>query len=244
MEQRSLPAYTPDMTDFPDWQQFPNAQSDNLFPGFTQTLTPGVHQGVMLPALSWSSIMLIANPTAGAAQITLGHYADAAGTMEIDSDTWPVNTTTRLVVRSPLRGKYIRIDYNVTSGVSLQTENWANFLSASSDHISFPVSTQNLSDFAHVLAASGTKTYSVGEISAGQALFYFKPYDTTGKLSVSIHAVDELGNSGSLIADFGQPAAIVQQLIMVPDYIVTVEVDNKDGAAAHTYDFSLTIPPQ
>ena len=232
------------MTDFPDWQQFPNAQSDNLFPGFTQTLTPGVHQGVMLPALSWSSIMLMANPTAGAAQITLGHYADQAGTMEIDSDTWPVNTTTRLVVRSPLRGKYIRIDYNVTSGVSLQTENWANFLSASSDHISFPVSTQNLSDFAHVLAASGTKTYSVGEISAGQALFYFKPYDTTGKLEVSIHAVDELGNPGQLIAEFGQPTGIVQQLIMVPDNIVTVEVDNKDGAATHTYDFSLTIPPQ
>lgn len=232
------------MTDFPDWQQYPNAQSDNLFPAFTQTLPPGVHAGTIIPALSWSSITLIADPTAGAARITLGHYADSAGTMEIDSDTWPVNATTRLVVRSPLRGKYVRIDYNVTSAVNLQTENWANFLSASSDRISFPVSNQNLSDYDHSLAASGTATYSVGEISAGMALFYFKPYDTSGKLEVSIHAVDELGSSGQLIAEFGQPTATVQQLITVPDLIVTVEIDNKDGAAAHTYDFSLTIPPQ
>lgn len=232
------------MTDFPDWQQFPNAQSDNLFPGFTQTLTPGAHQGVMLPALSWSSIMLVVHPTAGACQVTLGHYADAAGTMEIDSDTWGVNAATRLVVRSPLRGKYVRIDYNVTSAVNLQTENWANFLSASSDRISFPVSTQNVSDFNATIPANGVKTYNTGEITAGLALFYFKPYDNAGKMTVHLHAVSELGVTGTLIGDFSNPNSTVQQLITVPDYILQVEIDNTDGTTAHTYDFSLTIPPQ
>lgn len=240
-----MPAvYTPVMTDFPDWQQFPNAQGGNIFPAFTQTLTPGAHSTALIPATNWSSVIIIVEPSAGAAQVQIGHYADAAGTQEIDSDTWPVNATTRLVVRTPLRGPYVRLTITVTSPGDLQVENWANFLSASSDRISFPVSTQNLSDFSHALAANATKTYSVGEISAGQALFYLKPYDTSGKLSVSIHAVDELGNSGQLIADFGKPTAIVQQLIMVPDLIVTVAIGNTDAAAAHTYDFSLTIPPQ
>lgn len=236
--------YTSVMPDFPDWQQFPNAQSDNLFAAFTQTLTPGVHSTALIPATNWSSVIIIVEPSAGAAQVQIGHYADLAGTQQIDSDTWPVNATTRLVVRTPLRGPYVKLTITVTSAGNLTAGTWANFLSASSDRISFPVSTQNLSDFAHALAANGTKTYSVGEISAGQALFYFKPYDTAGKLEVSIHAVDELGNSGQLIAEFGQPTATVQQLIMVPDNIVTVEIDNKDGAAPHTYDFSLTIPPQ
>lgn len=232
------------MTDFPDWQQFPNAQGGNVFPAFTQTLTPGVHSTALIPATNWSSVTLVVEPSAGAAQVQIGHYADLAGTMEIDSDTWPVNATTRLVVRTPLRGPYVKLTITVTSAGNLTASTWASFLSSSSDRISFPVSTQNLSDFAHSLAANGTKTYSVGEISAGHALFYFKPYDTTGKLEVSIHAVDELGNSGQLIADFGQPTGIVQQLIMVPDNIVTVEVDNKDATTAHSYDFSLTIPPQ
>lgn len=232
------------MTDYPDWQSFPNAQSDNLFPGFTQTLTPGVHPGTVLPALSWSSVIIIASPTAGAAKLTITHYADAAGTQAIDSDTWSINATTRIVVRTPLRGKYVRIDYNVTSAGNLTVENWANFLSASSDRVSFPVSSQNISDFDHVLAATGDITYNIGEICAGNALFYFKPYDTTGKLAVVIHSVDELGVTGELIADFGKPTALVQQLITVPDVILQVEVVNTDGAASHTYDFSLTIPPQ
>lgn len=232
------------MSDFPDWQSFPNAQSDNLFASFAQVLTPGVHTGVILPALSWSSLMVIVSPTAGACQVTVNHFADAAGTQQIDSDTWPANATTSLIVRTPLRGKYLRIDINVTSAGNLTTETWANFLSASSERISFPVSNQNLSDFSHALAANATKTYTSGEIAAGMALFYYTPYDALGKVYVSIHAVDELGNSGQLIADFAQPKATIQQLITVPDVIIQVEMDNTDGTAAHTYDFSLTIPPQ
>lgn len=232
------------MTDYPDWQTFPNAQSDNLFPSYTQTFTPGVHLGTVLPALSWSSVMIIAGPSAGAGKIQITHFANAAATESIDSDTWDINASTRIVVRTPLRGKFIRIDYDVTSAGNMTVQNWANFLSASSDRISFPVSTQNLSDFAHALAASGTALYNSGEIAAGQAQFYFKPYDATGKLNVVLHAVDELGNPSTLICDFGAPTAIVQELIMVPDMILQVEVDNTDAANPHTYDFSLTIPPQ
>lgn len=232
------------MTDYPDWQAFPNAQSDNLFPGFTQNLAPGLHTGTILPALSWSSLIVIASPTAGAAKVSITHFADAAGTQSIDSDTWPVNATTRLVVRTPLRGKYVRIDYNVTSAVNLAIQNWANFLSATSDRISFPVGNQNLSDFNRTLAANGSVTYTTGEIVGGQAFAYVKPYDTTGKLAFAMYVVDELGNPGQLICDFGQPTAITRQPLSVPDGIIQFEVDNKDAAAAHTFDFSLTIPPQ
>lgn len=232
------------MTDFPDWQAFPNAQSDNLFPGFTQTLTPGEHLGQVLPALSWSSIFIIASPTAGAAQLSITHFADAAATQAIDSDTWPVNTTTRLVVRSPLRGKFVRIDYQVTSAGNLVTENWANFLSASSDRVSFPISQQNLSDFGRTLPAGGIATYDIGEICAGQAQLYFKPYDASGHLAFFVFTVSELGANGQVIADYGNPTALFQQVIMVPDLIVRVEVDNTDGAASHTFDFGLTVPPQ
>ena len=232
------------MTDFPDWQQFPNAQSDNVFASFKQTLAPGTHSTPITPALSWSSIMIICQPSAGAGQVQINHFADLAGTEQIDSDNWSVNASTALVVRTPLRGKYIRLDLIVTSAGNMTADTWANFLSATSDRISFPVSTQNVSDFDHSLAASGTATYNTGEIAAGFALFYLKPYDATGKLNAVIHAVDELGNPGQLIADFGAPTATVQQLIVVPDKIIQVEIDNTDAAAAHTYDFSLTIPPQ
>lgn len=232
------------MTDFPDWQSYASAQSDNLFTSFAQTLTPGTHSTPVLPALSWSSIIIVASAGAGAGQIQLNHFADAAGAQRIDSDNWPFNAATALRVRSPLRGKFIRIDIIVTSPGDLTGEFWANFLSAASDRISFPVGAQNLSDFDRTLAASGTATYDIGEIAGGQAFFYAKPYDATGKLAVAMFAVDENGNPGQLICDFGNPVAIVRQQLAVPDKIVRVEVDNTDTAGPHTYDFSLTIPPQ
>jgi len=232
------------MSDYPDWQSFPNAASGNAFPAFNQTLTPGLHSTPVLPAVNWASIIIIASPTAGAGQVQINHFADAAGTQQIDSDTWPVNAATRLVVRTPLRGQYVRIDITVTSPGDMTAVTWANFLSTSSDRISFPVSNQNVSDFAHALPANQQVNYSIGEITAGLATFFFTPYDAAGKLQVAILAVDELGNFGQLIAEFGKPTATVQQLIAIPDVIATVNVTNTDTVNAHTFDMSLTIPPQ
>jgi len=236
--------YAQNMSDFPDWQQFPNAQSDNLFPSFQQVLTPGLHSTPILPALSWSSLFAAITPQAGAGQFQVNHFADAAGTQQIDADTWKVNTATRCVVRTPLRGKFARLDLTVTSGGNMTVNNWANFLSASSDRVSFPVSNQNLSAFGFAVPPSGSAHAESGEIAAGLAYFYLKPYDATGKLYVAIHAVDEFGTAGQLIADFGTPTATIDRLITVPDVIIQVKVDNLDGAAPHTFDFSLTIPPQ
>jgi len=232
------------MSDYQDWQSFPNAQSDNVFPAYNQVLAPGLHSTAILPAANWSSIIIIASPSAGAGQVQINYFADLAGTQQIDADTWPVNANTRLVVRTPLRGPYIRLDITVTSPGNLTAETWANFLSASSERISFPVSQQNISDFGVTLAHSTSNFYQSGEIAAGLALFYLKPYDTSGKLAAQIHAVDELGNPGQLIADFGTPTATVQQLIVVPDLILQVEIDNIDTVSSHKYDVSLTVPPQ
>jgi hypothetical protein len=87
-------------------------------------------------------------------------------------------------------------------------------------------------------------TYDIGEIVGGNAFFYVKPYDATGKLAVAMFVVDENGNAGQLVCDFGNPTAILRQQLSIPDKIVRVEVDNTDGTASHTYDFSLTVPPQ
>jgi hypothetical protein len=236
--------YAETMTDFPDWQTFANAQSDNIMGAYSQVLMPGPHSTTVLPCLSWSSLILVVSPSAGAAKVKVTHFADLAATQPIDSDTWAVNSTTALIVRTPLRGKFVRIDITVTSAGNLTAITWANFLSATSDRVSFPVGQQNVSDFAHSLAANATALYTVGEIAAGQALFFINPHDTAGKLLALITATDELGNSGQLVAFFGQPTTYVQQLIVVPDVILQVEIVNTDGAAAHVYDFSFTIPPQ
>lgn len=238
-----LAVYTVSMTDYPDWQSFPTAQSANIFPAFSQTLTPGTHSTPVVAAANWSSLAVIVKPSAGAGQLQVNHYADAAGTQIIDSNKWPINTTTYLDVRTPLRGLYANLQLFVTSPGNLTATTWANFLSASSERISFPAGQQNVSDFNHSLAAGATMNYSPGVIAAGQAEFYIKPYDALSKLNVALLTADELGNNGQLVADFGTPAAIVRELITVPDLILRLSITNTDGANPHSYDFSLTIPP-
>lgn len=232
------------MTDYPDWQTYPTAQGTNLFPAYSQTLTPGAHTTGVIPISSWSSMTVIVHPSAGAAQVQVVHHAAANGTEPVDSSTWPVNASTKLIARTPLRALYVEIIITVTSAGNLTAVTWATPQAASSDRISFPVEQLNVSAFGLTVPASTTLTASVGAIVAGEALFYVHPYDTTGKLDVVIHAVSELGVSGQLIADFGAPTALLQQLITVPDLITTVSIANTDAAAAHTCDFSLTVPPQ
>src|SRR6267154_480087 len=94
--------YALPMTDFPDFQAFPNPLSDNIFASYAQLLTPGVHLGVLTAAVSWSSVMIIVSPIAGAGKVQITHFADAAATQIIDSDEWPVNAATTLIVRTPL----------------------------------------------------------------------------------------------------------------------------------------------
>lgn len=232
------------MTDYPDWQTYPTAQGTNLFPAYSQVLAPGAHSTGVIATSSWSSVTVIVHPSAGAAQVQVIHHAAPDGSQPVDSSTWPVNSNTKLIARTPLRALYVEIIITVTSAGNLTAVTWATPQAASSDRISFPVGQVNVSAFALAVPASTTDTASVGAIVAGQALMYVKPYDNSGHLAVVIHAVSELGVTGQLIADFGAPTALVQQLITVPDLITTVSITNTDATAPHTCDFSLTIPPQ
>lgn len=236
-------AYTATMTDYPDWQAYPSAQSDNLFPAANQVLAPGLHSTPVIPAVNWSSVTVLVQPSAGACHVQLAHFADQAATILTGSDTLPANATTALLVRTPLRGRYFRVNVTVTSPGNMTALTWASLASAPASRLSFPVGQQNAHDLGRTLAAGATTTYSPGFIVAGLALAYLKPYDATGKLTMVIRAVDELGNTVAPVADFGAPAALTQQLITVPDEILQVVVTNTDLAGPHTYDLAVTIPP-
>lgn len=236
--------YTDRMTDYQDWQSFPTTQSGNLFAAWQQTLPPGPTTTGVLPAVNWSSVSLMLSPSAGAAFTKINHCADPAGAQVVGADLWRVRPGTNLVVRTPLRGKYVRIDIHVTSPGNFTAITWATLMSAASDRITFPVAAQTLADTGKALAANGTAVYDIPAITAGLGYLYFKPADTTAKLSVLVHTIDELGNPLQPVADLGTPGALTQQLITVPDQIVEVKVTNTDPAAPHTYDFSLTVPPQ
>lgn len=232
------------MTDYPDWQASPSTQSGNVFPSFTQTLTPGNHPGVITPVISWASLSLIIKATTGAAKVSVTHYADLAGTNVIGTDTWSVNSTAPLTVRVPLRGSYAQLSVNVTSAGNFTATTWGTYQTAAADRISFPVGAQQVFIPFTAAPVNSTTTYTMPAISAGRAMWSFVPQDSTGKLQVYLQTVDELANFLGIFSDRGNPVSIDNAVLEVPDALIQIVVVNQDLAATHSYALSLMVPPQ
>lgn len=232
------------MTDYPDWQVSAATQSGNAFAAFTQVLTPGNHPGAVTPVFSWSSLNMVIVPTAGAGKVTVTHYADAAGTQQIGSDTWNVSTATALTVRVPLRGPYAQLSVNVTSAGNLTAKTWGVYQTFQADRVSFPIGGQFIFDPTHTLAAGTSKTYTMQWVAGGHAFIAWVPFDNTGQLDIWVQAVDELGNILSRAIDLGNPTLVTWASLYVPDAILQVVVQNGDAVNPHSYGFSFTVPPQ
>jgi hypothetical protein len=230
--------------DYPDFQSFPTAASGNLFPAAVQVLAPGTVTAGPLPVASWSALALNIRASAGAAQVNVHHWADAAATILIGGDSWPVRVQTKLTVITPLRGPYVSADITVTSPGALTANTFMQFRSDGAERITYPVGAQVASANARALAASGQDFWDLPSVCAGRAGLKFVPFDATAKLRVRVIAVNELGAFQYYVADLGTPAAGIYQLVEIPDVCCSVEVDNLDGAAPHTYDVALVVPPQ
>jgi hypothetical protein len=231
-------------TGYPDFQAITATQSANLFGTFAQNLAPGTHTFGPVPVASWASMAINIRATAGACQVNVHHWADAAATQLIGGDSWPVRLTTKLTVITPLRGPYVSVDLTVTSGVNLNAAAWCGFQSQYVPRITFPVSAQVAFANGRALAASGEDFWDVPSICTGRAWIKFVPFDATGKLHLRVIAVNELGTFQYYVADFGFPTTVFNQLLEIPDVCCSVDVANTDAAGAHTYDVALIIPSQ
>jgi hypothetical protein len=226
-------------------QQVTVVQSANLFGAFSQILAHGTTTFGPLPVANWTSLVINIRVTgSGGLQCNVHHWADAAATELIGGDSWPVRTATKLSVITPLRGPYVSIDLTVTSAGTLAAVTYCAFQAAPSPQIRFPVGAQTAGANNRTLAVSGSDFWNLPSICAGRASFKFIPYDTAGKLVARVEAVDELGNFQYYPADFGTPTAPFNTLMEIPDVPCVVAITNNDGAATHTYDVELIVPPQ
>src|SRR5690348_4905847 len=152
------------MNDYPDWQQFPTAMGGNLFPAVAQDLTPGAHPTPVVPVTSYSSLSVVISPTAGAGTLTVSHWADPAGTVSAESDTWRYRPGAALVMRTPLRAAYVSLTLTVTSPGNLTASTWASLLASASDRVSYPVTAQQAGVDNTVLDGGAVDQWRMPEI--------------------------------------------------------------------------------
>lgn len=236
---------TTPITGHPDFQAIVQASSGNLFGAFTTAFPVGVTNGPVIPVANWASLFFAIGPITGAGKIIVNHYADQAGAHLIGSDSWPANTSFNPVVSSPLRGQFVQLSFNNTSGAPMTCSTYATLQSVAQDRISFPIGTQQVFIRNRVIPASGTDHYFMFRPCCGRAFYMLTDQGAGGFLFTNIDVVDELGNLLSRFYEPGLASPRINTLLEVPDTgQVRVEIDNSDAANPHTYDMSLIVPNQ
>lgn len=166
----------------------------NLFAAAQQNLAPGAYSTPVLPVTSYQSLSVIVAPTAGAGNLVVSHWTDPAGTISAEMDTFRFRVGAALVMRTPLRAPYLQLTLNVTSPGSMTATTWATPLASASDRISFPVAGQQAGNPLQSLGAGVIATWRVPAICAGPAMLMMNPADTSGKITFTVNAADELDN--------------------------------------------------
>jgi hypothetical protein len=214
----------------------------NLLDAVSQNLPPGHHTTPVIPVTSFSTLSVVILPAAGAGQLTVSHWADPAGTVSAESDTWRFRPGAALVMRTPLRAAYVSLDLNVTSPGNLTASTWATLLASSSDRVSYPVKGVQAGVGTHVINAGVLDTWRLPAVVSGPAMLAFNPADTSAMLTVNVIATDELDNKLWDVMFPAAPAAPLMQPLQLPGEIIVILVHNTDPAAAHTYGVSLVCP--
>jgi hypothetical protein len=232
------------MTDYPDWQTFPNAMGVNLFPAVSQILAPGDHPTAVIPVTSYSSLSVVILPSAGAGRLTVSHWADAAGTVSAETDVFRFRPGAALVMRTPLRSAYVSLKIHASGAVNLVASTWATLLASTSNGISFPITGQQAGVDNTVLAGGATDQWRLPAVVAGNAMLAFLPGNTLGVVTVEVFVTDELDVEMYEVMFPSAPKALFMQPLQLPGEITIVQVVNTDGANAHSYGVSLICPPQ
>lgn len=188
---------------------------------------------------NYASLNLNMVAASGNSLVTLTWWLDSALTQRVDTQTFPLLSGDVATLIFPAIAPYVDVSIGVTGAVP-QVLTWAATpTNTGADQVSYARPPVTAGEVGHTLTVSTNKTYGVNRIAPGQAYFFFNPYDATGKLQLDIQCLNENGTSALWLVKQPAPTVAVSGIITLPAMHVQATVTNNDGAASHSYDFTL-----
>ena len=229
------------MPGYPDYRAYPQWRTDNLFPAFSQVLTPGAHPVGPIPMVGNQAVQVRAKVTAGYGTVTIAWFLDSAMTQSVGADPFDVNTETTLAAILPVKGPYLKLNINVTSGVNMNVQTYAAGINNASGRIYYPLGRQLIYQAVKSLAASGVDRFPLPFICKGIVCVSFTPSDALGLLRLETWQDDASGAAVKRVADLGAPVALANMQAAVVDSIFSLRITNLDAGAAHSYAMSMAL---
>lgn len=223
----------------PDWQAYANWRGQ-LASDVGVNYPPGSTAVGPFVTTNYASVFFSFNQSGGTVgQIELSWFDDVAMDNQVEALVFNLNTNTQIQVLLPAMGSALGIEVNnfgvgdIVADLYVLPTNLTP--TRQMHHVLFPA----MGNPAGNVAAGATSTTITQFMYGGPAFLFFDPQSTAGKLDFTMSSLDEDGNVDQQFIHFSLPTAPVHLMIAVPAAPIQVKVHNTDGAAAHTYAWSL-----
>lgn len=219
----------------PDWQKATQVQDAPIANISTEYISSGQNYNTGLIAInSWRTIRLHIgfNAGYGTVQILFNDVDNAI--LPQYTKTWNLNVNTDLDILVPVMGQYFEVIVSNEDSITATASIYIAACNVPVSDITYPNIGSGDYQTTAKIAASTTETVYPQLMYAGSATVSFTPYDTSGKIAVTVQKIKYDGTVLETAADLGQPTTATIQRISVPGDLVVLNLTNTDSAGPHS----------
>lgn len=224
---------------YPDFQAYASWRGTPTLAPAT-AYTPGTHQLATFDMSNYATLNVVAENTAGVAELHVQWWTDATMATFVDDATIPLNHNMVVNLAMPAESAFVSVSVIVQAGPNASVTSVLTPTNLATNEVRFIGVPRQLSFIAKSLAASATDSVTSAYAFPGQAMVSFTPGDALGMLEVRVQSLDRSGNPASTLFDDPASTGAFQQMIVLPTAAVVLQIINHDAGAAHVYDCCLT----
>lgn len=168
-------------------------------------------------------------------------FTDATKTQSVDIYQYILVTGNALVLNIPMVSPFVEISAVVNVGKTLEL----SFVTTPNNmpvlRPVYPGQVRNASQKNATLGAGASNTVTPQYIISGSAYVFWRPNDNSGKLDINIWALDSNGNQAYLVLSLLGATLPQNTMILLPASAIQIITTNNDGAAAHSYSYTVQM---
>jgi hypothetical protein len=200
---------------------------------------PFTTQGFITNFASLALFCNISSP--GGVQVSVNFYTDDTMAISVGGFSWAVPFGVLLHVIVPGLGNFVKVTITTTD---LPVHN-ANIAVYPTNTPVAVAAYQGAGDYVQgfnvSVPASATVTALLPYVAGGAGYVFLADRNSTGHLTGRVVTVKADGTSQARLVDWNTLASFQSQEFAAPEQSIRVEVDNTDGAAAHTVNYFCSV---
>lgn len=229
------------MPGHPDGQNYALWRGPNFIANPTFPLSNSNPCIVAGQVTNYSSLMFnLQCNVVGGVSIAIAYFTDQAMTNQVFAQGWVLPQNGVLNVILPIAGNYVQLTVTTPTVAATNTPISLYPTNTPTHKRSYLTTGNVIQGFNVSVPASSTITALLPFLAAGHGYVFISDRASSGHLTGRVVTVGQNGNAIARLIDYNTLVATQAQLFIAPEYMIRIEVDNSDAAAAHNVNYYLS----